>query len=117
VFVVLRLGAHHEGVSYQGVEVLCDYEPGGSAVCAQNDSSWFEHGIVVLAGEEMTLELVVLHSRGMREGYLFPFDSRPRSATYPFPQPSPATTTANDFDEPLGPMHHVFLCTSDINSE
>jgi hypothetical protein len=29
------------------VEVLCDYEPGGSALCAQNDSGWFEHGIVV----------------------------------------------------------------------
>jgi hypothetical protein len=52
--------------SYQGVEGLCDYEPGGSAVCAQNDSSWFEHGIGVLEGEEMTLELAVLHSRGIQ---------------------------------------------------
>ena len=41
------------------MEVLCDYKSGGGAVCAKNDSGWFEHGIVVLEGEEMTLGLVV----------------------------------------------------------
>lgn len=77
------------------MEVLCKY---GHEEEVLGDSSSFGRRIIGLKREEVTW-LVVLRWQGMREV----FDSRPQSATYPFPQPSPATTTANDFDEPLGP--------------